>query len=79
MRKAVEEYLLLTEDYKLGNHSTILGYSLGGSTSMAMAWYYEENPTGITVDKVITGGGVYDGVVGKGNAAYLPLQALAKQ
>lgn len=36
MRKAVEEYLLLTENYRLGNHSTIMGYSLGGSTSMAM-------------------------------------------
>lgn len=62
MRKAVEEYLLLTEDYRLNNHSTILSYSLGGSTSMAMAWYYEENPTGVTVDRVITGGGVYDGI-----------------
>ena len=62
MRKAVEEYLLLTENYRLGNHSTIMGYSLGGSTSMAMAWYYEENQTGVTVDKIITGGGVYDGI-----------------
>ncbi len=62
MRKAVEDYLLLTENYQLGNRSTILGYSLGGSTSMAMAWYYQDHPTGIKVDKVITGGGVYDGL-----------------
>ncbi|HOQ96109.1 MAG TPA: hypothetical protein PLJ61_07755 [Bacteroidales bacterium] len=62
MRKAVEEYLLLTENYRLGNRSTILGYSLGGSTSVAMAWYYQDNPTGVKVDKVITGGGVYDGL-----------------
>lgn len=62
MRKAVEEYLLLTENYRLDNRSIILGYSLGGSTSMAMAWYYQDHPTGIKVDKVITGGGVYDGI-----------------
>ena len=62
MRKAVEEYLLITENYQLDNRSIIMGYSLGGSTSMAMAWYYEENPTGITVDRVYTGGGVYDGI-----------------
>jgi len=62
MRKAVEEYLLIKENYQLGNRSTILGYSLGGSTSMAMAWYYQDHPTGLKVDKVITGGGVYDGL-----------------
>ncbi|HPL84614.1 MAG TPA: hypothetical protein PLO22_08150 [Bacteroidales bacterium] len=62
MRKAVEEYLLLTENYRLGNRSIILGYSLGASTSLAMAWYYQDNPTGVTVDKVITGGGMYDGL-----------------
>lgn len=62
MRKAVEEYLLMTENYRLPSRSTIMGYSLGGSTSMAMAKYYEENPTGIIVDRVYTGGGVYDGL-----------------
>ena len=62
MRKAVEEYLWEKEQYKLSSKSLILGYSLGGSSALAMAKYYTENPTGIRVDKVFTGGGVYDGL-----------------
>ena len=61
-RKAVEEYLLIHENYRLGNKSTIMGYSLGGSTAMAMARHYTSHPTGINVDKVYSGGGVYDGL-----------------
>lgn len=62
MHKAVEEYLLLTENYKLGKHSTIMGYSLGGSSAVSMAKYYSDNKTGIIVDEVLTGGGVYDAI-----------------
>jgi len=62
MRKAVEEYLWEKEQYKLSNKSLILGYSLSGSSSLAVAKYYTENPTGIRVDKIYTGGGVYDGL-----------------
>lgn len=60
MRKAVEEYLLITENYRLGNRSSIFGYSLGGASAMSIAKYYTENQTGIKVDQVFTGGGVYD-------------------
>lgn len=62
MRKAVEEYLMLTENYRLDNHSSVMGYSLGGASAMSIAKYYTTNPTGIKVDQVFTGGGVYDGL-----------------
>ena len=62
MRKAVEEYLWEKENYKLSNKSMIMGYSLGGPSSLSMAKYYTSNPTGIRVDKVFTGGGAYDGL-----------------
>ncbi len=62
MRKAVEEYLLAKENYQLGNTSMVMGYSLGGPSSLSMAKYYTTNPTGIRVDKVFTGGGAYDGL-----------------
>jgi hypothetical protein len=62
MRKAVEEYLLITENYKLGKTSSVLGYSLGGASAMSVAKYYTTNPTGINVDQLFTGGGVYDGL-----------------
>ncbi|NLA15022.1 MAG: esterase family protein [Bacteroidales bacterium] len=61
-RKAVAEYLLQEERFRLPNRSTLVGYSLGGSTSLAIAAYYERNNTGITVDQIYTGGGVYDGL-----------------
>ncbi len=61
-RKAVEEYLMIHENYRLSNKSTIMGYSLGGGTAMAMAAHYGKHNTGIKVDKVYTGGGVYDGL-----------------
>ncbi len=62
MRKAVEEYLLVTENYRLEKHSSIGGYSLGGAAALSMAKYYSTNPTGIKVDQVLTGGGIYDGL-----------------
>ncbi|MEJ1729551.1 hypothetical protein SMA90_24720 [Escherichia coli] len=62
MRKAVEEYLLITENYRLGNRSSVFGYSLGGASAMSIAKYYTENQTGIKIDQVFTGGGVYDGL-----------------
>ena len=40
----------------------LLGYSLSGSTSLSVAKYYMENPTGIQIEKIYTGGGVYDGL-----------------
>jgi len=39
-----------------------MGYSLGGASAMSIAKYYATNPTGIKVDQVFTGGGVYDGL-----------------
>jgi len=62
MRKAVEEYLLITENYRLGNRSFIGGYSLGGASALSIAKYYSTHPTGIKIDQVVTGGGVYDGL-----------------
>ena len=62
MRKAVEEYLLITENYRLGKSSSVVGYSLGGASAMSIAKYYTTHPTGITVDQGFTGGGVYDGL-----------------
>ncbi|NLA15016.1 MAG: hypothetical protein GX877_00560 [Bacteroidales bacterium] len=62
MRKAVEEYLLEKENYQLGNKSMVMGYSLGGPSSLSIAKYYTTNPTGVLVDKVFTGGGAYDGL-----------------
>ncbi len=62
MRKAVEEYLLITENYRLGNRSLIGGYSLGGASALSIAKYYSTHHTGIKIDQVITGGGVYDGL-----------------
>lgn len=62
MRKAVEEYLLITENYRLGKTSSVMGYSLGGASAMSVAKYYTTHPTGITVDQLFTGGGVYDGL-----------------
>jgi len=62
MRKAVEEYLLITENYRLGKTSSVMGYSLGGASAMSIAKYYTTHSTGITVDQLFTGGGVYDGL-----------------
>ncbi|MFY9116449.1 MAG: hypothetical protein WAN85_05010 [Bacteroidales bacterium] len=62
MRKAVEEYLLIKENYRMSNRSIILGYSQGGPTALSLAKYYSQNPTGIKVDMVYTGGGAYDGL-----------------
>ena len=62
MRKAVEEYLLEKENYRMSNRSIIMGYSQGGPTALSVAKYYMENPTGIKVDMVYTGGGAYDGM-----------------
>jgi len=45
------------------NRSILIGYSLGGSTSLAIAAYYERNNTGIKIDQIHTGGGIYDGLV----------------
>lgn len=59
-RKAVSEYLWQIERYRLPKRSTLVGYSLGGSTSLAIAAYYEQHNTGIKVDQIYTGGGVYD-------------------
>lgn len=62
MRKAVEEYLLITENYRLENRCSVFGYSLGGTSALSVAKYYTTNNTGIKVDQVFTGGGVYDGL-----------------
>ena len=62
MRKAVEEYLLITENHRLENRSSIGGYSLGGASALSIAKYYSTHPTGIKIDQVFTGGGVYDGL-----------------
>ncbi|HHV40937.1 MAG TPA: hypothetical protein GXX61_06130 [Bacteroidales bacterium] len=62
-RKAVAEYLLQKEQYRMPNRSILIGYSLGGSTSLAIAAYYERNNTGIKIDQIHTGGGIYDGLV----------------
>ncbi|MFA7200553.1 MAG: hypothetical protein WC098_03965 [Bacteroidales bacterium] len=62
MRKAVEEYLLEKENYQMSNRSIILGYSQGGPAALSAAKYYMENPIGIQVDMVYTGGGAYDGM-----------------
>ena len=60
MRKAVEEYLLEKENYQMSNRSIIMGYSQGGPAALSVAKYYIENPTGVQVDMVFTGGGAYD-------------------
>ncbi|NLA15018.1 MAG: hypothetical protein GX877_00570 [Bacteroidales bacterium] len=62
MRKAVEEYLLIKENYRMSNRSIIIGYSHGGPTALSLAKYYSQNPTGIKIDMVYTGGGPYDGI-----------------
>ncbi len=61
-RLAVNEYLRLNSDIRMPEESSIIGYSLGGSSALSIARYYKENHTGIKVKDVYTGGGVYDAV-----------------
>lgn len=61
-RKAVEEYLEMNTDIKMPKSSSVIGYSLGGSSALSVAKYYQNHATDITVKDVFTGGGVYDAV-----------------
>lgn len=60
MRCAVSEYLYQKEGYTLPKETSVMGYSLGGSSALAIAKYYQENAPEIKVTQVFTGGGVYD-------------------
>ncbi|HPB77714.1 MAG TPA: alpha/beta hydrolase [Bacteroidales bacterium] len=59
MREASREFLR-TLGYKLPEHTLLAGYSLGGSSAMAMLRYYELHGERVTVEKASLGCGCYD-------------------
>lgn len=58
--KAAEEFLLRHSGYVLPKKTTVLGYSLGGTSALAMARYIQLNDPSIEIEKIIAGGGPYD-------------------
>lgn len=59
-RKAAWEFLWRMHGIRLSSDSIICGYSLGGSSALAMARYYDLHPEeGVRVKELWTGGGAY--------------------
>lgn len=61
MHRAAMEYFPQVLGYPLQKHITIGGYSLGGSSALALVRHIERvNPDDIIIDRAIVGGGIYD-------------------
>ncbi len=61
MHRAAIEYFPRVLGYPLQRHISIGGYSMGGSSAMALLHHIEkEDPSDIIVDKTVIGGGIYD-------------------
>jgi pimeloyl-ACP methyl ester carboxylesterase len=61
MHRAAMEYFPAVLGFPLQKHISIGGYSMGGSSALALVRHIEqENPSDIIVDKALIGGGIYD-------------------
>lgn len=61
MHRAAIEYFPEVLGHRLQRHISVGGYSMGGSSALALIRHIErENPPDIIVDKAIIGGGIYD-------------------
>ena len=61
LRKAAEEYFRTVVKKQLPSSSMLFGFSLGASTSLALAQFYQEHTEyNVSVSKLYIGSGVYD-------------------
>lgn len=82
-RKAAAEYLKKYWGILLPSNTIIWGYSMGGTSSLALARYYDTHPEdGVRIKRLYTGGGAYKldyvlkTMIGKGKNRYGILPAL---
>lgn len=59
-RKAAEEFLLRQYGYVMPKKTLMTGFSLGATSALSAAKYYQEHDPAIQIDRLIIGGGAYD-------------------